>query len=97
MLQQEQVGRADAEHHDGMAIDAIAQTTARRARAIFRYRQRVDVADAAAGKIPRGGVMQRMLGRTFVENLDCATVGFEHIGHLSRQPLPGIRWQVDHA
>ena len=57
MLQEEQVGRAEAEHDQRMAIEAIAQPLPERARPVFLDRQRVDVADAAAVEIAAVGVV----------------------------------------
>ena len=57
MLQEEEIGRAEAEHHQRMAIQAIAQPPPERARAVFLDGQRVDVADAAAVEIAGAGVM----------------------------------------
>ena len=60
MLQQEEIGRPEAEHHDRMAIEAVAQPLAPVERQILSDRQRHDVAQAAAVEIAGGGVMGRV-------------------------------------
>ena len=60
VLHEEQIGRADAEHHRRMAIEPVAQPAPARQRQIFAHRQRVDVAHAAALEIAGGGVMHGM-------------------------------------
>jgi hypothetical protein len=57
MLQQEQIGRADAEHHDRMPVQTIGQPAPGRPGPILVHSQRVDVANAAAVEIARGGVV----------------------------------------
>ena len=60
MLQQEKIGRPDAEHHEGMAIEAVAEPLAPAQSQIFSDRQRYDVAQAATVEIAGGGVMGRV-------------------------------------
>jgi hypothetical protein len=48
VLQQEQVGRTDAEHDQRMPVQAIADPSPQRPGAKLAHRQRVDIADAAA-------------------------------------------------
>ena len=57
MAQDEQVDRADAEHHQRMAVEAIGDPAPARQCQIFAHGQRVDVADAAAIEIARRGVV----------------------------------------
>ncbi len=57
MLQQEKIGRPEAEHHDRMAIEAVAEPLAPIERQILSDRQRHDVAQAATVEIAGGGVM----------------------------------------
>src|SRR5947207_15701183 len=57
MLQDEQIGRAQAEHDERVPVDAIAQPTPSRAREILTHGQRVDIADSAAVKIARRRVV----------------------------------------
>ena len=57
MLQDEQVGRPEAEQHRGMAVEPIAEPAAPVSREIFAHRQRVDVAHAAPVEIARRRVM----------------------------------------
>ena len=57
VLEQEQIGRAEAEHHQRMAVEAIAQPRQQRQREIFAHGQRIDVADAAAVEIAGAGMM----------------------------------------
>ena len=51
MLQNEQIGRTDAEHDDRMPVQAIPQPAPSRQRQIFAHGEGVDVADAAAIEI----------------------------------------------
>ena len=53
MLDEEQVGRAQAEHDDGVPIDAIAQPPPRRQREVLTHGERVDIPDPAAVEIAR--------------------------------------------
>ena len=60
MLQQEKIGRPDAEHHQRMAIEAVAEPPAPIESQILFDRQRDDVAQAATVEIAGGGVMGRV-------------------------------------
>ncbi len=60
MLQQEKVGGPEAEHHEGMAIEPIAEALAPAQSQVFSHRQRFDVAQAATVEIAGGGVMGRV-------------------------------------
>ena len=58
VLQDEQIGRADAEHHQRVPVQAIAQPAPdRAARRYSSHGQRVDVADAATVEIAGAGVV----------------------------------------
>ena len=59
-LDQEHVGRADPEHHQGMAIEPIKEPAARVQREIFPHRLRLDVADAAPVEIARRRMVDRV-------------------------------------
>ncbi len=60
MLEDEQIGRPDDEHHDRIAVDAIGEAAPLRARLVFADRERIDVARAAlvevAGRCMMDGV-----------------------------------------
>ena len=58
MLQDEEIGGADAEHHDRVPVQAISKLTPSGQRQIFAHGQRVDVADAAAIEIARAGMVK---------------------------------------
>ena len=58
MLQDEEIGRADAEHHQRMAVQAIAQPAPEGAGTVLVDGQRLDVADAAAVEIAGAGVVR---------------------------------------
>ena len=60
MLHQEKVSGTDPEHHQGMAIQSIAEATPPALRQIFLYGECVDVADAATLQIAGAGVMRGM-------------------------------------
>ena len=60
VLEHEQVGGPDAEHHQRVAIEPVFEPAPARARQIFAHRQRVDIADAAALEIARGRMMNGM-------------------------------------
>src|SRR5579863_975863 len=60
VLEYEEKRRAEAEHHEGMAIEPIANPPPAAAGEIFPHRQRYDVADAAAVEIAGSRVMNRM-------------------------------------
>jgi len=57
MLHQEQVGRPDAEHHDRMAIEAVAEPPAPVQLKVLVDRQRIDVAEAAMIEVAGAGVV----------------------------------------
>src|SRR5205807_7202688 len=61
LLQEEEVGGPDAEHHERMAIEPILQPAEARSGEIFADRQRIDVADAAAVEVAGTRMMDRML------------------------------------
>ena len=70
-LDQEQEGRAEPEHHQGMAIEPIAEAAAPIAGEIFAHRQRLDVADAAPVEIARCRVMDRMAAPPVIVGRHC--------------------------
>ena len=71
MLQDEQIGRADAEHDDRMAVEAIAQPAPSGQREIFAHGQGVDIADAAMIEIAGARVMDRMRASPEVVGRQC--------------------------
>src|SRR5688572_17884498 len=58
MLQDEEIGRPEAEHHQWMAIEAIAQPAPEGAGTVLLDSERLDVAHAAAVEIAGGGVVR---------------------------------------
>ncbi len=60
MLQQEQIGGAEPEHDDGIAVEAVTETAPPRQCEILLHRQRADVADASLLEIAGAGVVDRM-------------------------------------
>src|SRR6266545_8068033 len=60
MLQDEEIGRPEAEHHQRMAIQAIAQPAPEGAGTVLFDGERLDVAQAAAVEIAGGGVVRGM-------------------------------------
>ena len=57
MLQQEQIGRSDAEHHQRVPVQAVADAAQARQSQIFAHRQGVDVSDSAPVEITGIGVV----------------------------------------
>ena len=60
VLQDEHIGRSDAEHHRRMAVKTITKTAPARQREIFAHGQRVDVAHAAVIEVAGGRVVKGM-------------------------------------
>ena len=60
ILQKEDIGGTEAEHHQRMAVQAIAQPSPERARAVFLDGERVDVTQPAAVEIAGAGMMGGM-------------------------------------
>ena len=60
LLQEEEIGGAEAEHHQRVPVEAIAKPAPARQRQIFVDRQGIDIADAAPVEIARGGVVDGM-------------------------------------
>jgi hypothetical protein len=56
-VQEEDVSGTEAEHHQRMAVQAIAQPSPERARAVFLHGERLDIAQTAAVEIAGAGVM----------------------------------------
>ena len=57
MLEDELVERAEAEHHDRVAVQAIAEAPQLALRQVLAHRQGLDVADFALAQVARGGVV----------------------------------------
>jgi hypothetical protein len=53
MIQDEQVGRADAKHNERMPMDPVAEPPPSRPRKVLMQSQRIDVADSTALEIAR--------------------------------------------
>ena len=60
ILEKEQIGGADAEHHQRMPVELVHQPAPSRKRMIFAYCQRIHGADAAAVEIAGGGMVDGM-------------------------------------
>src|SRR5579871_5930168 len=61
MAQDEQIARADAEHHHWMPVQTIEHSTPSGPREEFTHGQRVDVAEASLIEISRTCMMERMV------------------------------------
>ena len=57
VLHEKQVGRAQAEHDERVAIEAIAELPPAGQREVLVHRQRVDIADAATFEVAGAGVV----------------------------------------
>ena len=83
VLQDEQVGGADAEHDEGVAIDPIAEPAPKRPREIFAHRQGIDVADPAPFEVAGAGVMDGMRAAPEIIGRECQ--------HADDPPHPVVR------
>jgi hypothetical protein len=57
---QKQIGRADPEHDQRVAVKAVFQATPAERALVFAHGQRIEIADTAAIEVAGGGVMNRM-------------------------------------
>ena len=60
MAQQEQIGRAEAEQNEGVAVEPIEQPLQPSPFPVFANREQVHVTDAACVQIAGGGMMERV-------------------------------------
>lgn len=60
VLNQEEVGRSDAEHHEGMPVDAVLEAAPPAPILVFAHRQGVDVADAPGVEVADARMVDRV-------------------------------------